>query len=50
MGSDQIVTQSYDLVGGELRTGVAVIRSTVDNQTVREYSVEILKVYENSGV
>ena len=34
----------------QIHTGAAVIRSTVANQTVREYSVEILKVYENSGV
>ncbi len=33
----------------QIHTGAAVIRSTVANQTVREYSVEILKVYENSG-
>ncbi len=30
---------------GEVKTGPAVIRSTVDGDTVREYSVEILKIY-----
>ena len=29
----------------EIRTGKAVIRSTVEGNTVREYSVEILKIY-----
>ena len=33
----------------EITTGPAVIRSTVQNGTVREYSVEILKIYPNSG-
>ena len=31
--------------GEEVHTGSAVIRSTVDQQGVREYSVEILKIY-----
>ena len=33
----------------EIRTGPAVIRSTVDGTTVRDYSVEILKIYPKSG-
>ena len=33
----------------EIRTGPAIIRSTVQNGTVREYSVEILKIYPVSG-
>ena len=33
----------------EIRTGPATIRSTVQNGTVREYSVEILKIYPGSG-
>ena len=33
---------------GQIRTGSATIRSTVDGNTVREYSVEILKIYPNS--
>ena len=32
----------------EIRTGPAVIRSTVDDKGVREYSVEILKIYPKS--
>lgn len=33
----------------QIHTGSATIRSTVQGNTVREYSVEILKVYPNSG-
>lgn len=33
----------------EIRTGPAVIRSTVDGTTVRDYSVEIQKIYPKSG-
>lgn len=33
---------------GEVKTGSATIRSTVDGDTPREYSVEILKIYPNS--
>ena len=33
----------------EIRTGPAAIRSTTQNGTIREYSVEILKVYPGSG-
>ena len=33
---------------GEVRTGSAVIRSTVSGNSVREYSVEILKIYPKS--
>ena len=33
----------------QVRTGSAVIRSTVDGKNLREYSVEILKIYPNSG-
>ena len=33
---------------GEIRTGSAVIRSNVSGDEVREYSVEILKIYPNS--
>ncbi|MBR2309530.1 MAG: PDZ domain-containing protein [Oscillospiraceae bacterium] len=33
----------------EVRTGAATIRSTVGGSTLREYSVEILKIYPNSG-
>ncbi|MBQ9930527.1 MAG: PDZ domain-containing protein [Oscillospiraceae bacterium] len=32
----------------EIKTGAAVIRSTVSGDTVREYSVEILKIYPKS--
>ena len=32
----------------EVRTGSAVIRSTVEGNTLREYSVEILKIYPNA--
>ena len=32
----------------EIRTGAAVIRSNVNGDEVREYSVEILKIYPNS--
>ena len=34
---------------GQIHTGTAVIRSTVAGNTVQEYSVEILKIYANSG-
>ena len=34
----------------DVRTGSAVIRSTVSGNAVREYSVEILKIYPNSHV
>lgn len=34
---------------GTARTGQATIRSTVQGNTVQEYSVEILKVYPNAG-
>ena len=34
---------------GTARTGNAVIRSTVQGDTIQEYSVEILKVYPNAG-
>ena len=33
----------------EIKTGPAVIRSTVQGSDVQEYSVEILKIYPNSG-
>ena len=33
----------------EIRPGSAVIRSTIQNGTVQEYSVEILKIYPHSG-
>ena len=33
----------------EISAGPAVIRSTVQNGTVQEYSVEIIKIYPNSG-
>ncbi|MBR3844374.1 MAG: PDZ domain-containing protein [Clostridia bacterium] len=33
----------------QIRTGPATIRSTVQGDTVQEYSVEILKVYPHSG-
>ena len=33
----------------EIRTGPAIIRSTVDGNSVRDYSVEILKVYPKSS-
>ena len=33
----------------EIQTGPATIRSTVENGTVREYSVEILKIYPGSS-
>jgi stage IV sporulation protein B len=33
----------------EIRTGTAIIRATVDGNSVREYSVEILKVYPKSS-
>ena len=33
----------------EIQTGAATIRSTVQGSTVREYSVEILKIYPGSG-
>ena len=33
----------------EIKPGPAMIRSTIQNGTVREYSVEILKIYPNSG-
>ena len=32
----------------EVHTGLATIRSTVDGNTLREYSVEILKIYPNA--
>lgn len=32
----------------EIRTGTATIRSTIQDQTLREYSVEIVKIYPNS--
>ena len=33
----------------DVKTGPAVIRSTIQGDTVQEYSVEILKVYPNAG-
>ena len=33
----------------QIQTGPAVIRSTVQGDTVQEYSVEILKIYPNAG-
>ena len=33
----------------DIRTGAAMIRSTVSGDTVQEYSVEILKIYPGSG-
>ena len=33
----------------EIEAGPAVIRSTIQNGTVKEYSVEILKIYPSSG-
>ena len=41
--------ESLDLMKREeVKTGPAVIRSTVDDSRVQEYSVEILKIYPNS--
>ena len=34
----------------EIKTGAATIRSTVCGSSLQEYSVEILKIYPNSGV
>ena len=34
---------------GQAKTGSAIIRSTVDGKGLQEYSVEILKIYANSG-
>ena len=34
----------------EIETGPAMIRSTIQNGTIKEYSVEILKIYPYSGV
>lgn len=34
----------------EIKTGYATIRSTVDGNTVREYSVEILKIYPKAKI
>ena len=33
----------------QVTAGPAIIRSTIQGDTVQEYSVEILKVYPNSG-
>ena len=33
----------------EIQTGPAIIRSTIQNETVQEYSVEILKIYPHSS-
>ena len=33
----------------EIRQGSAIIRSTIENGTIQEYSVEILKIYPHSG-
>ena len=33
----------------QIQTGPAVIRSTVQGDTVQEYSVEILNIYPNAG-
>lgn len=33
----------------EIETGPAIIRSTIQNGTTKEYSVEILKIYPSSG-
>ena len=33
----------------EIQTGPATIRSTIDDSQIQEYSVEILKIYPNSG-
>lgn len=33
----------------EIETGPAIIRSTIQNGTIKEYSVEILKIYPSSG-
>ena len=33
----------------EISTGPAIIRSTIQNGSVQEYSVEILKIYPHSG-
>jgi len=35
--------------GKDVKPGAAIIRSTVEGDTVQEYSVEILKVYPNAG-
>ena len=35
--------------GSEVKTGAATIRSTVGGTTLREYSVEIMKIYPNAG-
>ena len=35
--------------GADVKAGPAVIRSTVEGESTREYSVEILKVYPNAG-
>ena len=42
---EELDTASTD----EICTGAAVIRSTVEGDMVREYSVEILKIYPNAG-
>ncbi len=34
----------------EIRKGPAIIRSTIEGQTVQEYTVEILKIYPSSGI
>lgn len=36
-------------VVSEIETGPAMIRSTIQNGTIKEYSVEILKIYPSSG-
>ena len=35
--------------GSEVRTGPATIRSTIDGTALREYTVEIMKIYPNAG-
>ena len=51
-GTAQFSQNAEKLPVGEkeqIHTGTAVIRSTVAGNTVQEYSVEILKIYANSG-
>ena len=40
--------KAQTLPTGKAKTGPAIIRSTVDQQGIREYSVEILKIYPHS--
>ena len=50
-GTAQLICKEEPLpvaASTEVRTGSAVIRSTVEGNTLREYSVEILKIYPNA--